>query len=307
MTTGHGVARQITSIAGHARVSSHARVVRVPRERTLQSSDSRRHASTSSSRIPGSARPSRIFPRHATPSRQAGPSHIPKKPLPATDVEAESSKAVPAEAHQPHQLPIRPAAEKTSNTTALQKDDDHIDPNKLIIPSTIEDVLGQDTLVVTREIEMMNVFLGFEQANKYAIKNAQGESVGYLAESEKGVLGGSVQRQLLRNHRPFEAQILDTAGNVMMIIRRPFTFINSKISIYNVEPSTKEEVLVGEVHQIFHVIRRKYELFVSKGGEKGNEELEQFADIDEGLWAWDFMLKDDDQRPLGAISRNFRG
>ena len=65
--------------------------------------------------------------------------------------------------------------------------------------------------------------------------------------------------------------------------------------------------MIGEVHQVFHVIRRKYDLYISRGGEKGEEEMEQFAQIDEGLWAWDFMLKDDESRPLGAISRNFRG
>ena len=262
----------------------------------------RRHASTSTSRIPGYSRPSRVLPR--TEPRHVTSSHAHRRTIPSNQEEQRTNQS--AADPTSRQLPAQPAPETSSSNAVIESSSqDHA--HNVVTPSTIEDILGQDTLVVTREIEMMNVFLGFEQASKFAIKTASGNSVGYLAESEKGVLGGSIQRQVFRNHRPFEANILDTSGNVMMTIRRPFTFINSKISIYTPDPSTKEEQLVGEVHQIFHVYRRKYQLFVNRGGEKGNEEMEQFADIDEGLWAWDFMLKGDDQRPLGAISRNFRG
>lgn len=47
---------------------------------------------------------------------------------------------------------------------------------------------------------MMNVFLGFEQANRYRLVNAQGEEVGFLAEQEGG-FGQSIGRQVMRGHR----------------------------------------------------------------------------------------------------------
>lgn len=298
MATIHGVARHFSSVvrttqAGCLRVA----VGEIQRPR--------RCASTSTSRIPGSSRPSRILPRTSSP-RNAGPSHSHSHKRSVPSSQEPQSSIEPAAESVSRQLPVQPAPEPPSSSAVIVGSSQNHARN-VVTPSTIEDILGQDTLVVTREIEMMNVFLGFEQSNKYALKTFNGDSVGYLAESEKGVLGGSIQRQVLRNHRPFEANVLDTAGNIMMTIRRPFTFINSKISIYTVDSSTKEEQLVGEVHQIFHVYRRKYQLFINKGGERGNEEMEQFADIDEGLWAWDFILQDAARKPLSAISRNFRG
>lgn len=50
---------------------------------------------------------------------------------------------------------------------------------------------------------MLNVFMGFEQANRYAIMNVKGEHVGYLAEEDQGILS-TVSRQVLRTHRPFK-------------------------------------------------------------------------------------------------------
>lgn len=295
MTATRRAAWQAYSIS---RSSSHSNALASSRYCTILQRDQIRHAT--SSRIPA-ARPSRISPRPIQHNRRTGPSH--------TQREIEPNKEVTADCEDGKRTKFETtsvAGENESDSNALTAEPK--EENKEIInPSDIESILGQDTLVVTRQVEMMNIFLGFEQSNKYAINSAQGEPVGYLAESEKGIMGGSIQRQVLRTHRPFEAQILDTNGNILLIIKRPFTFINSKISIYTLDPITKDEVLVGQVHQIFHVIRRKYELFINRGGEKGHEELEQFADIDEGLWAWDFMLKDDQGRPLGAISRNFRG
>lgn len=61
-------------------------------------------------------------------------------------------------------------------------------------------ILSEPSLVVCRQIEMMNVFLGFEQANRYRLCNAKGETVGFLAEQEGG-FGSSIRRQMMRNHR----------------------------------------------------------------------------------------------------------
>jgi hypothetical protein len=265
----------------------------------------RRHAA-SSSRIPSATRPSRISPRPDHSRNRASPSHNHRGSVAHRQQESTPAPEAVKDGPIPSSVEVAPVIESAKEE---QLEENTTDGGKEVkAPGGIESILIQDKLVVTRQVEMMNIFLGFEQSNKYALNSSKGEAVGYLAETEKGVLGGSIQRQVLRTHRPFEAQILDTSGNVIMIIKRPFTFINSKIKIYTMDANNNnEEVLVGEVHQIFHVIRRKYELFINRGGEAGEENLEQFAEIDEGLWAWDFMLKDDEGRPLGAISRNFRG
>lgn len=61
-------------------------------------------------------------------------------------------------------------------------------------------ILSNPSLVVVRQIEMMNVFLGFEQANRYRLVNQKGEDVGFLAEQEGG-FGKAMGRQVMRGHR----------------------------------------------------------------------------------------------------------
>lgn len=159
---------------------------------------------------------------------------------------------------------------------------------------------------------MLNVFMGFEQANKYALVTPDGQQVGYLAEQETGMLGGTLRRQFLRTHRPFEAHILDTQGRAVMSIKRGLTWINSRSQVYVVDPEMAEERLVGEVQQVWHPWRRKYELFVNRqregaSSDDNGSEMVQFAYIDGALLTWDFVMTDESSRPLGAVSRNFRG
>lgn len=100
-------------------------------------------------------------------------------------------------------------------------------------------------------------FQGFEQANRYKIMDPHGNYVGYIAE-EEGFMK-SLSRQFLRTHRPLKATILDAQGNVIFKIERPFAFINSRIFIH-----TEDDRLIGEVQQRWHLLRRKYDLFVGQ-------------------------------------------
>ncbi|CBQ71308.1 conserved hypothetical protein [Sporisorium reilianum SRZ2] len=176
-------------------------------------------------------------------------------------------------------------------------------------------LLSQSALVVTREIEMMNIFLGFEQANKYSIHAPSGELVGYLAEEEHGLLGGALQRQLLRTHRPFRATVMDVSGKPVLMIRRPFTWINSTAHIYAVRsdypvgygaPQDADLELIGEVQQCWHLYKRRYELFLKRTEGEGDNFV-QFAQIDAGFLSWTFLMQDADSKLVGAIDRNFRG
>ncbi|GAA5804550.1 hypothetical protein HPULCUR_010050 [Helicostylum pulchrum] len=152
-------------------------------------------------------------------------------------------------------------------------------------------LLTQPAIIVGRELEMMNVFLGYEQANKYKIMDASGNNIGYIAEEEG--LGKSISRQLLRTHRKMNATILNPEGDVMFKIVRPYSLINSRIFIY-----TADDELVGEVQQRWNLLRRKYDLFVGSS---------QFASIDTPFLGWDFNLTDENGGALGNVSRNFVG
>ncbi|KAJ9114393.1 hypothetical protein QFC20_001536 [Naganishia adeliensis] len=86
-------------------------------------------------------------------------------------------------------------------------------------------------------------------------------------------------------------------------IRRPFAFINSKIYVHAEQtPSGGLDRLVGEAQQEWHPWRRRYNIFKHR-----EDTFKQFARIDSGFWAWDFWLRDADDRIMASINRNFAG
>ncbi|KAL5336327.1 Scramblase-domain-containing protein [Aspergillus crustosus] len=146
-------------------------------------------------------------------------------------------------------LPIRkdqtPADPKPGNTGAPV---DNYDPaqNTLLSPVYIPEdphavlreshpatgILANSGLVVQRQLELMNVMIGFEQANKYVILDAAGNHIGYIAEQEKGI-GNMMARQLFSTHRSFVAHVLDRHENEVLRFHRPFAWINSRIRVYD--------------------------------------------------------------------------
>ncbi|KAJ3408209.1 hypothetical protein HDV05_005076, partial [Chytridiales sp. JEL 0842] len=167
-------------------------------------------------------------------------------------------------------------------------------PDDIIKPSSgAASVLSHSALMIGRQLEMMNVLIGYEQANKYAIKDANGTNVGYIAEEEQ-TFKGTLFRQFFGTRRAFKAVVLDNYGNDVLKLERPFKwFLNSTIKVS--DPQGNE---IGEVKQVFHIIRRKYDLFLNR---------EQFGIIDGGFWTWDFQILDSASQLLSSVNRNFAG
>ncbi|XP_074320421.1 altered inheritance rate of mitochondria protein 25 [Silene latifolia] len=156
--------------------------------------------------------------------------------------------------------------------------------------SQIAPLLARSNLLITRDIEWMNLMLGFEQENRYAIVDVcyPHSPVGLIREESNVFL-----RQFLRLRRPFTAYVTDPYGNEIFRIRRPFWLITS--SIY-AEVNGKE---IGVVHQRWHLWRRIYDLYLDN---------KQFAVVENpGLWHWTFTLKDSNGDILAQIDRDFRG
>lgn len=76
-------------------------------------------------------------------------------------------------------------------------------------------ILLNSSIVVTRQLELMNVMLGFEQANKYVIMDPQGNHVGYMAEMELG-MGNMMARQMFSTHRSFTTHVFDKHGKEVL-------------------------------------------------------------------------------------------
>ncbi|RAK94268.1 scramblase family protein [Aspergillus costaricaensis CBS 115574] len=155
-------------------------------------------------------------------------------------------------------------------------------------------ILANSGLVVQRQLELMNVMIGFEQANKYVIMDANGNHIGYMAEQEKGMVN-MMARQSFRTHRSFVTHVFDRHENEVLRFHRPFSWINSRIRVYDpldlakgtyststtlqttsagslVHPTgdsnarvsslgLDEMRVIGEAQQQWAPLRRKYNLF----------------------------------------------
>lgn len=76
-------------------------------------------------------------------------------------------------------------------------------------------ILSNSAIVVTRQLELMNVMLGFEQANKYVIMDPRGGHIGYMAERELG-MGNMMARQMFSTHRSFTTHVFDMHGKEVL-------------------------------------------------------------------------------------------
>ena len=76
-------------------------------------------------------------------------------------------------------------------------------------------ILSHSSVVVTRQLELMNVTLGFEQANKYTIMDPRGNHIGYMAERELG-MGNMMARQMFSTHRSFTTHVFDIKGTEVL-------------------------------------------------------------------------------------------
>jgi len=156
-------------------------------------------------------------------------------------------------------------------------------------------ILENSAIVVQRELEMMNIMLGFEQANKYVIMDPQGNHLGYMAEQEFG-MGNMMARQWFRTHRSFTTHVFDRSMKEVLRFHRPFSLVSSRIRIYDplevatmpLSSSTAIEKtppgtlstnvsdlptqishlslsdmrIIGEAQQQWAPLRRKYNLFL---------------------------------------------
>lgn len=203
-------------------------------------------------------------------------------------------------------------------------------------------ILNEPTIVVERQIEMMNVFLGFEQANKYALLDVMGNRIGYMQERDFSI-GKAIMRQIYKLHRPFTVDVYDNWGNVILTIRRPFSWINSHIKAFlppitrieqdylkkssnyqhevqstmpfgsssnvpipqSISESQSDGILVGESIQNWHLWRRRYELF--QRDFESDDSFSEYGQIDAPFLSFDFPVTDNNGKIMASVDRNWVG
>lgn len=79
-------------------------------------------------------------------------------------------------------------------------------------------ILANSAIVVQRQLELMNILAGFEQANKYVIMDPQGNHLGFIAERDLG-MGNMVARQMFSTHRSFTTHVFDKFEKEVLRVR----------------------------------------------------------------------------------------
>ncbi|KAL8704328.1 MAG: hypothetical protein Q9201_002514 [Fulgogasparrea decipioides] len=156
-------------------------------------------------------------------------------------------------------------------------------------------ILANSGIVVERKLELLNVMVGFEQANKYVILDPQGNHIGFMAEQGDS-MGKMMARQMFSTHRSFTTHVFDKHEKEVLRFHRPFSWISSRIGVYDPtstaagSQSTSTEMIstvsdsptgqtngiltqisglplsemriIGEAQQQWAPLRRKYNLFL---------------------------------------------
>lgn len=193
------------------------------------------------------------------------------------------------------------------------------------------DLLSHSSLVVTRQVEMMNIMIGFEQANRYVVMDPQGNHVGYIAERDLG-MGNAMARQAFRTHRSFITHVFNKHQREVLRFHRPFAWISSRIGVYDPleeasvshsdstalqksQPGAlssdiamesanvsslglKDMRIIGEAQQQWAPLRRKYNLFLFRKSTSEDTQMDA-----KQLSSGDLPLSNSHQRQVSQQSR----
>lgn len=110
------------------------------------------------------------------------------------------------------------------------------------------DLTQYQELIVQQEVEQLEVFTGFETANRYRVLTVEGDTLLYASE-ESGWLG----RQFLGKHRPMTLHVVDGDGNPVLTASRSFFWFLSHLHVEDGEGNP-----VGSLHRRFGILKRKF-------------------------------------------------
>lgn len=161
------------------------------------------------------------------PPRPRGPVRRPPPPVAASKRAARQRQSPSKQPESPSEPPNEKLSPLNAVSGALRNADQ--ENNSLLSPVFIPEdpdgvlnekhpatsILSNSSIVVTRQLELMNVMLGFEQANKYVIMDPQGNHIGYMAEMELG-MGNMMARQMFSTHRSFTTHVFDKHGKEVL-------------------------------------------------------------------------------------------
>ena len=113
------------------------------------------------------------------------------------------------------------------------------------------------SLTVRQEVEMLQVFTGFETRNRYRVLDSNGQDVLYAYEES-----GTLSRFFLQSHRPLTLQFIDSAGRPVLKAHRDFFWFFSHLHF-----SSHEGRSMGSMQRRFKFINRRFDLTGADGSQ----------------------------------------
>lgn len=160
--------------------------------------------------------------------------------------------------------------------------------------SALSSALEQsDGLFVRQVREWGEILTGLETRNKYELRNALGDLIGFAGEVAGG-LGATLLRLWLRASRPFELQVTDASGHAFLRVTRPFRFIFHRAEIFDGQGRR-----CGAIQKRWSFFRRIYDVEDDRGAAR----LSLFGPI---LRPWTFEVRRGDA-VVGLIQKKWGG
>ena len=117
------------------------------------------------------------------------------------------------------------------------------------------DLTQYPEIIVKQEIEFLEVFMGFETANRYSVRTPDGAEL-LFAYEESGMLS----RMFLRNHRPLTIHFVDNDGNEVFTAERSFFWMFSHLHV-----GDEEGKLIGSLQRTFKFFGRRIAILDDEG------------------------------------------
>ena len=117
------------------------------------------------------------------------------------------------------------------------------------------DLTQYPEIIVKQEIEFLEVFMGFETANRYSVRTPDGAEL-LFAYEESGMLS----RMFLRNHRPLTIHFVDNDGNEVFTAERSFFWMFSHLHV-----GDEEGKLIGSLQRTFRFLGRRIAILDNEG------------------------------------------
>jgi uncharacterized protein YxjI len=154
-------------------------------------------------------------------------------------------------------------------------------------------VVSAESLVVRQQTEAVEVFTDFETRNRYEIQLADGRTMLHAAESGEGALA-FLGRNFLGNRRPFEISIRGGGGNSVLELRRPWTWVFSRLEVRDGQGQP-----LGTIRQRFALFAKRFTIHDPSGAEIA-------ALHGPMLRPWTFRVLVDEQE-VGKVTKEWSG